>query len=57
MGEEKGEIQVRAMNVADWQDLYAMWTDPLVIEGTRRRYAFREGEYVDARAMAWMGRL
>ena len=29
MGEEKGEIQVRAMNGADWQDLYAMgntWT-------------------------------
>jgi hypothetical protein len=24
MGEEKGEIQVRAMNGADWQDLYAM---------------------------------
>jgi hypothetical protein len=45
------------MNAANWRDLHAMWTGPLVIEGTRRRYAFREGEYADARAMAWIGKL
>ena len=26
-------------------------------EGTRHRYAFRGGEYADARAMAWIGKL
>ena len=52
MNEKKVEILVRAMNAAGWRDLLAMWTDPLVIEGTRRRYALREGEYVDAYVMA-----
>jgi hypothetical protein len=57
VNEKKAEIPVRAMNAANWRDLHAIWTGPLVIEDTRRRYAFREGEYVDARAVAWIGRL
>lgn len=57
MREENVEIQARAMNAANWRDLHAMWTGPLVIEGTRRRYAFREGEYAGACAMAWIGKL
>jgi hypothetical protein len=56
VNEKKVEILVRAMNAAEWQDLRAIWTDPLVVEGTKRR-ALCEGEYVDARAMAWIGRL
>ena len=34
MGKEKAEIRVRAMNAADWRDLYEIWTDPRVCWGT-----------------------
>lgn len=34
MSEEKAEIRVRAMNAADWRDLYEIWTHPGVCWGT-----------------------
>jgi hypothetical protein len=52
VNEKKVEILVRAMNAADWRGLLAMWTDPLVIEDTKRRYVRCEGKYVDAYVMA-----
>ena len=82
MSEERAEIQVRAMNAADWRALYEIQAEPgiyrdtlqipfqsevytdnaaaihlyekfgFVIEGTKRKYAFRDGEYVDAHVMA-----
>ena len=43
MGEEKGEIQVRAMTAIGWRDLRGIWAGPSMIEGIKLGYAFREG--------------
>jgi putative acetyltransferase len=34
MSEEKVDVRVRAMNAADWRDLYEIWTHPRVCWGT-----------------------
>jgi len=34
MSEEKADVRVRAMNAADWRDLYEIWTHPRVCWGT-----------------------
>jgi hypothetical protein len=52
IGEEKEKIRVRALNTADWQDLRAIWTNPLVIEGTKRRALCEGNMWTPAR---WPG--
>ncbi len=44
---DKTEIQVRAVRASDWRDLHEKFS--FVIEGTKCKYAFHEGEYVMAR--------
>jgi hypothetical protein len=46
------EITIRHAESYDYEAIHRIFSSPRVIEGTHLRYAFRDGEYVDAYSMA-----
>jgi len=46
------DVSVRHAEPDDYEAIHRIFSGARVIEGTHRRYAFRNGEYVDAYSMA-----